>query len=115
LAQRLHEARNAGEALLLVIPIAQIDEPLIGAQPQRPGVLLDQLDEPRRIGEPIAAQCDDSAFGPGLDPLDTSLAAISLDPDDLQYVLDLGGQRTEAVDQLGSKGVALAPARQLRE
>src|SRR5437763_908406 len=83
LDERLHQSRDAGEALLFVVPIAQIDEPLVGAQPQGPGVLLDQLDEPRRVGETVAAQCDDRALGARLDPLDPGVAAVALDCDDL--------------------------------
>src|SRR5437762_5067063 len=84
LYERLHKPRDTREAFLFVGPIAQIDEPLVGAQPQGSGVLLDQFDEPRRVRETVAAQCDDRALWPGLDPLDPGVAAVALDRDDLQ-------------------------------
>jgi len=78
-------------------------------------VFLDQLDQAGRVRETVVAQRDDRAFRAGLDPLDAGFAAIALDRDDLQQVLDLGRQRAEAVDQLGGEGVALAAAVELRD
>ena len=62
----MQEAGDAGEAFFFVLPIAQVDELLVGAQAQRAGVFLDQLDKAARIGEPIAAQRDDGALWAGL-------------------------------------------------
>ena len=47
LDERLQQPGDAFEAGRLVLPVAQIDEPLVGAQAQRAGVLLDQFDEAR--------------------------------------------------------------------
>src|SRR5690242_13771416 len=82
LDERLHQAGDAFEAGLLVVPVAQIDELLVGAQAQGAGVFLDQLDEPRRVGKAVAAQGDDGALRPRLDPLDPGLLAPALDRDD---------------------------------
>ncbi len=76
--QRLEQPGHALDARRLIIPVAQIDELLVGAQTQPARLLLDQLNEPDRIGETVAAQRDHRAFRPGLDLLDPGLAAQRL-------------------------------------
>src|SRR5208337_100017 len=66
--------------------------------------------EAGRVGEAVATQRNDRALRPGLDALDPGLAAIALDRDDLEEVLDFRRQWPEAVDQLGGKAVDLAAA-----
>ena len=61
-----------------------------------------------RIGENIVAERQHDAFRSGLDLFHIGAAAQALDGDDLQQVLDLPGQRAEAVDQLGGEGFDVA-------
>ena len=92
----LHEARDAGQPLPLVFPVAQVDELLVGTQTQRAGVFLDQFDEADGIGEAVAAQGHDRALGPRLDAFDAGLTAIALDRDDRTV---LGSQLEEVTEQ----------------
>ena len=55
LHQRLHQPRDALQSRRFVIPVAQIDELLVGTQAQPAGLALDQLDQPRRVRETVAA------------------------------------------------------------
>jgi hypothetical protein len=56
LDQRLQEPADAGEARLLVLPVAQIGGLLVGAELQGAGIALSQLDEPRQVGKAVAEQ-----------------------------------------------------------
>ena len=52
----LGESGGAGQTGLGVVPIAQIDDLLVGAQLQCAGVTLDQIDEAGGVGETVLAQ-----------------------------------------------------------
>ena len=52
----LHQLGGAGEADFGVVPVAQIDDLLVGAELQGAGVALDQVDEPGGVGETVVAQ-----------------------------------------------------------
>src|SRR6516164_7551111 len=49
LDQRPQQLGDAGEPGLLVLPVAQVDDLLVGAQLQGAGMVLDQLDEAGRV------------------------------------------------------------------
>src|SRR5579862_10034503 len=94
----LQHRGNAFEALARIIPIAHDDELLIGPELCRVRVLLQESDEPGRIGEAIGVEGDRRALLASLDLLDAGIAAEPLDRDDLQEIVDLLRQRTEAID-----------------
>ena len=68
-------------------------------------VLTNEVDEALGVGEALVAEGDDRAFRPGIDLLDTGLAAKPLDLDDIEEVTHLLRQRPEAVDQLRGEGL----------
>ena len=55
----------------------------------------------------VVAEGDDRALRADIDLLDIGAAAERLDRHDLEEMLDLLGQRAEAVDQLGGEGLDL--------
>src|SRR5260370_34403076 len=83
---------------------------MVGAGLWGTGVAMDQLDEAGGVRETVVAQRDDRAFGAGFELFDAGFAAIALDCDDLEQILDFGWERSEAVDQLGGEAVDLAAA-----
>src|SRR5260370_23084708 len=81
---------------------------MVGAGLWGTGVAMDQLDEAGGVRERVVAQRDDRAVGAGFELFDAGFAAIALDCDDLEQILDFGWERSEAVDQLGGEAVDLA-------
>jgi hypothetical protein len=104
----LGEFCGAGDTDLGVVPIAQIDDFLARAELQCAGATLDQLEEPRRVGETVVAQRDRRALGAGLKLLDAGLATRAFDRDDLEQVFDFERQCAEAVNQFRGEAVDLA-------
>jgi hypothetical protein len=62
-------------------------------------------DQARGIGEFLVAELHHAAFRAGIELFDIRLAAQRLDVDELQQVLDLFGQRAEAIDQFRPEAI----------
>ena len=75
----------------------------IAAHAHTRSLLADEDDQAFRIGEDIVAERQHDTLRSGLDLFDIGAAAERLDRHDLQEMLDLFGQRTEAVDQFGGE------------
>ena len=52
----LHQFGDAGEAGFGVVPVALIEDLVVGSELQGAGVALDQLDETGGVGETVVAQ-----------------------------------------------------------
>jgi len=74
---------------------------------QGPGVTLDQLDEPGRARETVAARRDHRTLGPGFDLLDPGLATGAFDRDDFEQIFDLGATGQSGEMPLQSSSVDL--------
>src|SRR5215813_9791972 len=84
------------QARVGIFPIVEKDDLHIGPHPSGWAEISDEDDKPIRIGKSIITERHYRSLGPGLDLFHIGLPAERLDRHDLEEVLDLLGQRSEA-------------------
>ncbi len=91
------ERARAFQALDAVLPLRPEHEPVVGLQLHRGAMIVHVLDEPLRVGELLMPEGYQRALRPRIHLRDARSAAIVLDLNHREQVLDLLRQRAEPV------------------
>ena len=73
--QSRHQSAHTAQALLIVGPVALVDQLVVGPQFYGADLTGDEFDQRAGIGERVVAKTDDGAFRAGIEFLDTGVAA----------------------------------------